>query len=232
MATTTPNFGWSVPTSTDLVKDGATAIETLGDAIDASLLDLKGGTSGQLLSKNSNSDMDFTWVAAPSSGGMTLIATASPSSATTVSFTSIPSTYTNLLIVWTAETSGGTTPYFSVRCNNDSTGALHPWTSAGFTAGSNLTTYGSSNGSSWGDSYRTAPIGQNNAYKKNGVLWFYDYTSTGSKVGTWMTQADSGNPTLIQGVGAYNGTSAINRIDFIRSDTQTITGTFKLYGVK
>ncbi len=34
MATTTPNFGWSVPTSTDYVKDGATAIETLGDAID------------------------------------------------------------------------------------------------------------------------------------------------------------------------------------------------------
>jgi hypothetical protein len=39
MATTTPNFGWSVPTSTDLVKNGASAIETLGDAIDASLGD-------------------------------------------------------------------------------------------------------------------------------------------------------------------------------------------------
>ena len=63
MATTTPNFGWPVPTSTDLVKDGATAIEGLGDAIDASLLDLKGGTSGQVLAKNSNTDMDFVWVA-------------------------------------------------------------------------------------------------------------------------------------------------------------------------
>lgn len=62
MATTTPNFGWPVPTSTDLVKDGATAIEGLGDAIDASLLDLKGGTSGQVLAKNSNTDMDFIWV--------------------------------------------------------------------------------------------------------------------------------------------------------------------------
>ena len=61
MATTTPNFGWPVPTSTDLVKDGATAIEGLGDAIDASLLDLKGGTSGQMLIKNSNTDMDFIW---------------------------------------------------------------------------------------------------------------------------------------------------------------------------
>jgi hypothetical protein len=62
MATTTPNFGWPVPTSTDLVKDGATAIEALGDSIDASLLDLKGGTTGQVLSKNTNTDMDFTWV--------------------------------------------------------------------------------------------------------------------------------------------------------------------------
>jgi hypothetical protein len=62
MATTTPNFGWVVPTSTDLVKDGATAIETLGDSIDASLLDLKGGTTGQVLAKNSGTDMDFTWI--------------------------------------------------------------------------------------------------------------------------------------------------------------------------
>lgn len=61
MATTTPNFGWSVPTSTDLVKDGATAIELLGDSIDASLVDLKGGTTGQVLAKASNTDMDFTW---------------------------------------------------------------------------------------------------------------------------------------------------------------------------
>ena len=43
MATTTPNYGWDVPTSTDYVKDGATAIETLGDDIDASLFSITGG---------------------------------------------------------------------------------------------------------------------------------------------------------------------------------------------
>jgi hypothetical protein len=63
MATTTPNFGWTVPTSTDLVKDGATAIETLGDSIDASFVGLKGGTTGQVLSKTSGTDLAFTWVA-------------------------------------------------------------------------------------------------------------------------------------------------------------------------
>jgi len=40
MATTTPNFGWTVPTSSDLVKNGAVAIETLGDAVDASIAGL------------------------------------------------------------------------------------------------------------------------------------------------------------------------------------------------
>lgn len=61
MATTT-NFGWETPDDTDLVKDGAAAIRTLGSAIDTSLVDLKGGTIGQVLSKNSNTDMDFTWI--------------------------------------------------------------------------------------------------------------------------------------------------------------------------
>jgi hypothetical protein len=62
MATTTPNFGWPVPTSTDLVKDGATAIEALGDGIDTSMVDLKGGTTGQILAKATNADMDFSWI--------------------------------------------------------------------------------------------------------------------------------------------------------------------------
>lgn len=60
---TTTNFGWTTPADTDLVKDGALAIRTLGNGIDTSLVDLKGGTTGQVLSKASNTDMDFTWVA-------------------------------------------------------------------------------------------------------------------------------------------------------------------------
>jgi hypothetical protein len=43
MATVTPNYSWPVPTSTDLVKDGATAIEALGDAIDATVFALPSG---------------------------------------------------------------------------------------------------------------------------------------------------------------------------------------------
>jgi hypothetical protein len=50
MATTTPNYGWDVPTSTDYVKDGASAIETLGDDIDASMFTaLNGKKAGMQL---------------------------------------------------------------------------------------------------------------------------------------------------------------------------------------
>jgi hypothetical protein len=62
MATTTTNFGWDIPQSTDLVKDGATAIAALGQDIDTALIDLKGGTTGQVLAKASGADLDFSWV--------------------------------------------------------------------------------------------------------------------------------------------------------------------------
>lgn len=63
MTTTTTNFGWTIPSDTDLVKDGASAMRTLGQAIDTSMADLEGGTTGQVLSKASNTDMDFVWIA-------------------------------------------------------------------------------------------------------------------------------------------------------------------------
>lgn len=61
MATTT-NFGWETPDDTDLVKDGAAAMRTLGNSIDTSFIDLKGGTTGQVLSKASGTDLDFSWI--------------------------------------------------------------------------------------------------------------------------------------------------------------------------
>jgi len=74
---TTTNFGWTTPADTDLVKDGAAAIRTLGNGVDTSFLDLKGGTSGQILSKASNTDLDFTWIA-NDQGDITAVNTNSP----------------------------------------------------------------------------------------------------------------------------------------------------------
>jgi hypothetical protein len=61
MATTT-NFGWETPDDTDLVKDGAAAIRTALGGVDTSFVDLKGGTTGQILSKASNTDLDYAWI--------------------------------------------------------------------------------------------------------------------------------------------------------------------------
>ena len=52
-----------MPTNTDLVTDLPADFEVFGQAVDTSMADLKGGTTGQILSKNSNTDMDFIWIA-------------------------------------------------------------------------------------------------------------------------------------------------------------------------
>jgi hypothetical protein len=64
MSNPTSNFGWQMPTPTDLVTDLPADFEVFGQAVDSDFADLLGGTTGQVLSKTSNTDLDFTWVAA------------------------------------------------------------------------------------------------------------------------------------------------------------------------
>ena len=52
-----------MPTATDLVTDLPADFEVFGQAVATSMADLLGGTSGQILAKNSNTDMDFVWIA-------------------------------------------------------------------------------------------------------------------------------------------------------------------------
>jgi hypothetical protein len=62
MSNPTSNFNWQMPTATDLVTDLPADFEVFGQAVDTALMDLKGGTTNQVLAKNSNTDMDFKWV--------------------------------------------------------------------------------------------------------------------------------------------------------------------------
>jgi len=77
MANPTTNFGWVMPTSTDLVTDLPADFNTFGQGVDTTLAELKGGTTGQVLSKTSNTDMDFTWIAA-NPGDITAVNTTAP----------------------------------------------------------------------------------------------------------------------------------------------------------
>jgi hypothetical protein len=62
MTNPTSNFGWQMPTPTDLVTDLPADFEVFGQAVDTDFADLLGGTTGQILSKTTNADMDFTWI--------------------------------------------------------------------------------------------------------------------------------------------------------------------------
>ena len=62
MANPTNPFSWQMPTSSDLVTDLPADFEVFGQAVATSMADLLGGTTGQILAKASNTNMDFTWV--------------------------------------------------------------------------------------------------------------------------------------------------------------------------
>jgi len=62
MANPTTNFGWVMPTSSSLVTNLPADFNTFGQAVDTSMAYLKGGTTGQILSKTSATDMAFTWI--------------------------------------------------------------------------------------------------------------------------------------------------------------------------
>lgn len=62
-----------MPTSTDLVTDLPADFAVFGQAVDTTMAGLKGGTTGQILSKTSATDMAFTWTT-PNPGDITGVA--------------------------------------------------------------------------------------------------------------------------------------------------------------
>ncbi|CAB4191279.1 hypothetical protein UFOVP1224_19 [uncultured Caudovirales phage] len=70
MANPTTAFGWVMPTTTDLVTDLPADFAVFGQGVDTSMQYLLGGTTGQVLSKTSATNMAFTW-ATPQVGDIT-----------------------------------------------------------------------------------------------------------------------------------------------------------------
>jgi hypothetical protein len=103
---TTTNNGWTYPESTDLVKDGATAIQTLADDIDTTL-----------------------GVYAPSTSGLELINTTSFSgvSASSLPTSTFTSSYTNYkIIVSNLSASTGISVYMRLRASGtDNTSSIY-----------------------------------------------------------------------------------------------------------
>jgi len=61
-----------MPTNTSLVTNLPADFNTFGQGVDTSMAQLKGGTTGQILSKTSATDMAFTWIT-PNPGDITAV---------------------------------------------------------------------------------------------------------------------------------------------------------------
>jgi hypothetical protein len=248
MATTT-NYSWTTPDDTDLVKDGASAIRTLGSAIDTTVFNNAGaaiqkssvdaagdliyataddtparlaiGTAGQVLQVNSGATAP-EWAAPATGGGMTLISTITLSGATNV-FSSIPATYEHLqVLIYGATNSSGA----NVSCfPNASTGG--GWGSESRGAGFTLSI---GNGIYLADFTNTLGTHSTNAW----IVNFYNYASATARkpFDAWGAYADSTNTArAMRYYGHWNITAAITSININSGGTLT-AGTAELWGIK
>jgi len=204
MATTTPNYGWPVPTSTDYVKDGATAIEALGDAIDATVFGLGGG-------------------------GLALISTTTFTTSSSVSLptNSFTSTYDNYKIALNVSAASAT-PGYSVRfraAGTDSTAASYSY----YTRLSS-----SSSGADTNTFARSQTSGVLFPAGTGTDLQSYVIDVMSPKLSQFTSLFFNGVGTVgnhIYGANVFNNTTSFDSLSVFPS-TGTFTGTISVYGMR
>ena len=227
MATTTTNFGWDIPQSTDLVKDGATAIAALGQDIDTAFVDFKGGTTGQVLKKSSATDLDVEWGTA--SSGLTLINTTSFSAVSSVSFptNTFTATFSNYLFMF--DITGSTALNVTGRmraAGTDNTSTIYGSTS--WSGSSSVAASGGASATSW------SALGQAyDADMKRNIVSFtlcQPQSSTRFTYGHAIYIADiNGTPFPVQTYVGTNVTTSFDSITF-GTNSGTISGSISCYG--
>lgn len=225
---TTTNFGWTTPADTDLVKDGAAAIRTLGNGVDTSFLDLKGGTTDQVLTKNSNTDLDFKWVA-PASGGMTLLNSGNTTlSGSTITFSSLGGYETLLINVYGVNPSSATA-ICTMRFNSD-TGNNYGQAEISATPG-----VGSGTSSQNSTAINLNRFGRSYLAQNTTNFWSLtvpEYARTSTRVITYNSIEFNATQTYAFGTAQYNGSSAITSLTVL-VDTGTFSaGTCEIWGLK
>lgn len=206
MATTTPNYGWDVPTSTDYVKDGATAIETLGDDIDASLFSITSGKNVGLVHLNTTS---FT--------------TQSTVNVDNV-FTSDYKNYRMLISVNTKSTDNAINMQFRTSGTTNTTtnydtnfAQIESWKAAATLSGGNA-----------GATATSFTVGFN--FTNEPYTAGFDVFNPQVALKTLMSGIATGNNAGFRGF-RFNGTTQFDGISLI-SATGTITGEIRFYGYR
>lgn len=154
------------------------------------------------------------------------IATASGTGSNkTISFTSIPSTYTDIVAVLTFQTTSA--DYIYLRVNNLST-SIYSFTQL-FGNGS---TAGSARVSNQTESTFEATVASPNVC--NAIINFMNYSNTTTNK-SWILRTNDSTATVRGIAGLIRTTSAIDRIDFSvlgASPNFTTATTITLYGIK
>ena len=254
MATTT-NYGWTTPDDTALVKDGASAIRTLGSSIDTtlktqidaqipdSLLTTKGdiiaatgastparlavGTNDQVLIADSTTATGLKWGTA-AAGGMTLLSTTSLSGAS-VTVSSISQSYVNLFILVEDYYNATNQTDIIFRFNADSTANRHAQILSWTAGGSQIMDRTSVN-FAYG-------VSNSASYKGQGFIYIPNYANTTdwkfAQIFSLSNNAyNVGYAAHINQNGVYNQISAISSIFLAPSSGNFSGGTIKIYGVK
>jgi len=247
MATTT-NYSWTTPDDTALVKDGAAAIRSLGTAIDTTTKNLNPettlgdlayrsstanvktrlglGTAGQVLQVNSGATAP-EW-ATLSTSSITTISTTSLSNRQT-DLTSIPQTYTDLILV----IAGASWPTFSTSIDirpNGSTTLSH--------SVKILNNNGTVSTSADSNTVINAPANVTNmaASNANNIQYyiFKNYASTTMyKPFEGYGYFETSNSASFLLAGGFKSTSAISSITLYLGQNVTYSaGSAILYGVK
>jgi hypothetical protein len=201
MATTTPNYGWTVPTSTDLVKDGATAIETLGDAIDASMNTALGTKKAGLVLLNTTS---FSAVASQSINDV------------------FSATYQNYLILGNLSGSTGNPGDFRLRVSG-ADNSTNNYIRQTINADSTTLAAATQTSTLWTQFfvYSTADTSIFEAIITNPFAT--------AKTGYFARSTQEGSSLKIQG-GYHNVSSSFTGFTLLAQSGNTITGTVRVYG--
>lgn len=244
MATTT-NYGWTTPDDTALVKDGASAIRSLGTSVDTTTKNLNPsttlgdieyrsstantntrlgiGSTGQVLTVNGGVP---SWATPASGGSMTLLSTTTLTGATTT-ISNIDQTYQKLYIT-VSGFSGDLNSKLFCRPNNNTTAV---WAVAVSTIGSTVDTKLEGDTVPVSAGLTVLQTNTNNIM----VFQFDDYASSSiykGLTGHVQLQASSGSAAAGFYGGAFRSNTAITSLVFVPSANTLSSGTVKVYGVK
>jgi hypothetical protein len=246
MATTT-NYGWDTPDDTDLVKDGAAAIRTLGSSADTTVKNLNPGTTagdidyytsgtakarvaigtaGQVLQVNSGATAP-EWSTPAPSGGMTLLSTTTLTGAS-VTISSISQDYKHLFVVVKNIYLDGIDD-IGIRYNGDS-GSNYSETMIR-NIGNSLTGVNTAASNYW-----RLTVGSTSSTWDNlatGSFWVLRYTDTTNIESVSSGKGFEGtNKAFYVTESRYNASAAITSLTIRCTSEEFSAGTIYIYGVK